>query len=82
MNDVYQRLIRCFSAVFPAMSEEQIRTATPDNSEEWDSLASLMLARTIEEEFGIEADLSMMENLNSFESARTYIAGRATSNRV
>jgi len=82
MNDLDHRLMRCFSAVFPGMSEQQIPTATPDNSEEWDSLASLMLARTIEEEFGIEADLSMMENLNSFESARTYIAGRATSNRV
>lgn len=76
MNDVDRRLLRCFQAVFPTLGEEQIRTAIQDSTEEWDSLGSIMLARTIEEEFGIEADLSLMEHLTSFDGVRALVAER------
>ena len=76
MNDVDRRLLRCFQAVFPTLSEDQIRTAIQDSTEEWDSLGSMMLARTIEEEFGIEADLSLMDHLSSFNDVRAFVAER------
>jgi acyl carrier protein len=76
MNDVDNRLLRCFQAVFPKLSDEQIRAAVPDNTEQWDSLASLLLARTIEEEFGIEADLELMDHLSSFADVRSFVESR------
>ena len=78
-NDVDRRLLRCFQAVLPTLSEDQVRAAIQDSTEEWDSLASLMLARTIQEEFGIEADLDLMEHLNSFDEVRAFVAERVVS---
>lgn len=60
----------------PTLSEDQIRAAIQDSTEEWDSLASLMLARTIQEEFGIEADLDLMEHLSSFDEVQAFVAER------
>jgi len=78
-NDVDRRLLRCFQAVLPTLNENQIRAAIQDSTEEWDSLASLMLARTIQEEFGIEADLDLMERLSSFDEVRAFVAERVVS---
>jgi acyl carrier protein len=78
MKDVDRRLLVCFSAVFPTLSEEQIRVAIQDSTAEWDSLASLMLAGTIEEEFGIQADLSLMDRLSSFADVRAFVVERTS----
>jgi acyl carrier protein len=76
MDNLDQRLMRCFTAVFPTLSEDAIRSAVQDSTAEWDSLASLLLARTIEEEFGIETDLAMMDHLTTFDAARAYLSER------
>lgn len=76
MSDVDTKLLRCFQAVFPALTEEQIRTAVRGNTPQWDSLASLLLARTIEESFGLEADLELMNHLESFAALRAFVAER------
>jgi acyl carrier protein len=73
MDNLDHRLMRCFTAVFPALNEDDIRKAAQHSTEQWDSLASLLLARTIEEEFGIEADLALMDHLTTFDDARAYV---------
>jgi acyl carrier protein len=74
MNDIDSRLLRCFRAVFPDLDDGHIRSAVQGGTDQWDSLASMLLARTIEEEFGIEADLAMLERLNSFDEVRAYVS--------
>ena len=76
MNDVDRRLMRCFEAVFPALPSAQVRTAVRDSTEQWDSLGSLLLAQTIEEEFGIKADLELMDHLSSFDDISRFVAER------
>lgn len=56
---VEQRLMDCFEAVFPALSREQILSATPESVAQWDSIATVTLASVIEEEFGTAVEFDM-----------------------
>jgi acyl carrier protein len=58
--------------VFPALSAEEIQTATADSGV-WDSLAGVTLATVVQEEFGVEIDPSDLAELDSFEAFRTYL---------
>ena len=78
-NDIENRLLRCFQGVFATLSEEEIRQSRQGSTEAWDSLASIMLAQTIGEEFGIEVDLFSLDQLASFDAARAYVAERVSA---
>jgi acyl carrier protein len=67
MNDTRARLVKCFAAVFPALPAADIPAASTETVGEWDSLASLTLIMTLEEEFGLEIDPEELEHLVSFE---------------
>ena len=73
MSEQESRLIRCFASVFPALTVEEIQTATADSAGVWDSLAGVTLATVIQEEFGVEIDSSDLPELDSFEAFRTYL---------
>ncbi len=76
MNDIDRRVMRCFEAVFPSLSQVQIRNAVRGETEPWDSLGSMLLAQTIEEEFGVPADLDLMDHLGSFDEVLAFVAAR------
>ncbi|MGH9446150.1 MAG: acyl carrier protein [Terriglobia bacterium] len=67
MDDTQTRLVRCFAAVFPELSEDQIRKASPYAVSAWDSVATLNLLTVIQEEFGIEFSMEDIDRLSSFE---------------
>ena len=48
MNIQDEKLMRCFEAVFPSLSPEQIRTATPETVADWNSLSAITLVAVIE----------------------------------
>ncbi len=73
-DDLQPRLMRCFQAVFPALSAEAAAAARQDSVEGWDSLASVTLLRLIEEEFGVEIDMFELDGLQSFAQIRDYLA--------
>lgn len=73
MNDVQARLIKCFAAVFPELSPEEIQHASPTTVSSWDSLASITLLSVLEEEFQIQIDLEDLEHLVSFELVLDYL---------
>ena len=73
MNDTRARLVKCFAAVFPGLSESQIESATTTSIEDWDSVATVTLITLIEEEFGIEVDADDLEQLVSFDSVLSYL---------
>ena len=67
------RLIRCFSSVFPDLTEAQIRGASVDSVPGWHSLASVTLISVIQEEFGVQVSLSDLPNLISFSAVQNYV---------
>jgi len=73
MDELHVRLARCFSAVFPSLSPARILKAQSSNVEGWDSVASVTLFATIEEEFGIEIDIQDLKALLSFEKLIVYL---------
>jgi acyl carrier protein len=73
MNDLRSRLKKCFAAVFPSVSQDQIETATPDTIKGWDSIAMVTLISVVEEEFGQSIPLEEIPNLNSFARLYTYL---------
>jgi acyl carrier protein len=77
MPDLDERLARCFRAVFPGLDEKTISTVHIEQVPEWDSLASVTLARVLEEEFGMPIDLLDFADLRGFQDVRQYIATRS-----
>ncbi|MBK7925941.1 MAG: acyl carrier protein [Bryobacterales bacterium] len=73
MNEITQRLTRCFLAVFPGLSEDAVATASQETVGAWDSLASITLVRVIEEEFGVSIDLFELEDLLSFNQLKAHL---------
>ncbi len=67
MPEQREKLARCFSAVFPALSPQEIAGASPETVEAWDSLASLALLQVIEEEFGVRIDPFELADLAAFD---------------
>ncbi|MGA2531554.1 MAG: acyl carrier protein [Candidatus Aminicenantales bacterium] len=76
MSELNDRLIRCFSAVFPRLAIEDIPAARLESVEEWDSLAALRLVAVLEEEFGLRIDLSDLQELSSFKTIERYLLKR------
>lgn len=74
-NDIPAKLTRCFAAVFPQLSVQQIALASVETVERWDSVAGVTLATAIEEEFGVELDLAALEQLVSFRFMLDYLTG-------
>ena len=73
MSDARNRLIKCFSAIFPSLSGEGVTQADITNTETWDSVAGVTLFALIEEEFGIEFDVQALGQLTSFKSILEYL---------
>lgn len=76
MADTRERLLRCMQAVFPSVHEGQLELAQASSVDGWDSVASVTLFATIEEEFGIEIDVQEMKDLLSFEKLFAYLQQR------
>jgi acyl carrier protein len=74
VDNVQTRLLSCFSAIFPGLSHDAILLADHYNVSGWDSVASVTLFATIEEEFGLELDLMDLQELVSFEKICAYLA--------
>jgi acyl carrier protein len=66
MDKTAERLIKCFSLVFPSLPPDQIPSATADNVNGWDSVAQVNLLSLIGEEFSIDIDFEEFEGATSF----------------
>ncbi len=82
MQTVEQRLESVFAVVFPDLSPEQLRTASQDSVETWDSVAAITLMNLIEEAFGIEMDFGDVAELTTFSQIAGYIKGKLTHTAV
>jgi acyl carrier protein len=71
--DLADRLVRCISSVFPALTDQDIRSATAETLVEADSLAAVTLLALIDEEFGVEIDPEGLLALGSFQGICRYL---------
>ncbi|MBN1514482.1 MAG: acyl carrier protein [Phycisphaerae bacterium] len=76
MNELNERLIRCFSIVFPDLPADQIPRASVSAVAQWDSLATLNLVGVLEEEFQIRFGADDLPSLLSFELIRDRLSER------
>jgi acyl carrier protein len=76
MGDETSSLTRCFAAVFPELSVDQIVTASVETVPEWNSLASVTLIAVIEEQFGLQIPELDIPELGSFAAVRDYLRKR------
>jgi acyl carrier protein len=73
MSELENRLIKCFSSVFPALVPEQVKTANAQSLAAWDSLATVTLVAVVQQEFSVQIDLLDFPDLDSFEAFKTYL---------
>ena len=68
MADASDRLTKCFTAVFPELAPDAVRTAAPTTVAGSDSVAHVTLLAVVEEEFGTTLDPDAVEELTSFDA--------------
>lgn len=73
MDETSQRLVRCFTAVFPNLQESEAHLASVASVASWDSTAAIMLANVIEEEFHFPVDYEKLPDLLSFDLILSYL---------
>jgi acyl carrier protein len=73
MCEQESRLVRCFASVFPWLTAEEIRNIDAESTESWDSLSAVTLSALVQEEFGVDIDPEILQDLRSFEAFRTYL---------
>jgi len=80
MGELQQdRLLRCFSSVFPNLPPNQICLASVQTVREWDSLAAVTLVAVLQEEFALQIDFADLPHLDSFEAVRRYLGSAGVS---
>jgi acyl carrier protein len=75
LDKVSDRLVRCFSVIFPDLSREMILQASPETVSTWDSLMMVTLVAVIEEEFGLTFEFYDIEHLNSYSNILGVLQG-------
>jgi acyl carrier protein len=65
---IREKLVRCFSAVFPDLNPDEIESANIENTSGWDSIAHVTVLTLIGEEFGINIDFDRFSGAASFEA--------------
>jgi acyl carrier protein len=73
MNDLRERLAKCFLLVFPELKAPEVYSASLASVAAWDSLTSIILANVVEEEFGVKLDYEILPELISFDLILDYL---------
>ena len=73
MTPTREKLLECFSTVFPGTPPAQLVEATIDNLPGWDSSNHILLMQVIEEQFGFPVDEDQMGELVSFAAVEEYL---------
>lgn len=76
MTSTAERLVPCFTTVFPALAATEAPLATVDNTQEWDSSHHLLLMQVIEEEFGVQIPEEVVGEIDSFAGYEQYLVAK------
>ena len=80
MSEVDDRLLRCFASVYPTISETEIQACDVALLFETDSLAGVTLVSVIDQEFGVDMDISDLLSLKSFAVISEFLGNDKGSN--
>jgi acyl carrier protein len=75
MDSARERLVACFTAVFPGLAPDDAPSSTIDTVAGWDSSRHFMLMQVIEETFGIRIPEEVVGEIDSFAGFEDYLAG-------
>jgi acyl carrier protein len=81
MNNVKQRLEKCFALALPNLPSGQIAAASINSVAGWDSLATINILALVEEEFGIKVPDADLENFVSFELIADYVTTKTDASK-
>jgi acyl carrier protein len=73
VDDIQNRLSKCFLTTFRGLRAADIPGASPETVPEWDSVAHLTLLAVVSEEFGVELDLEEFQEKASFDSIQAQL---------
>jgi acyl carrier protein len=73
------RLMHCFSSTFPGASRDELRTSPLESISGWDSLRGVTLLAVLDEEFGVQLELSELLELNTFEGIKRHLVQRGVA---
>lgn len=76
---VDDRLMRCFSSVFPELTQEEILAADVGLLNDIDSLSGVTLVALIDDEFDLALDLEDLLKLGTFEVVQQYVRDQSSS---
>ena len=76
MNKDDDRLMRCFMSALPSATRDEIRATKFEALAGWDSLKGVTLLAVLDEEFGVQLDLSELMDLETFDSIKRHLAAR------
>jgi acyl carrier protein len=73
MDEQTKRLLTCFRTVFGDLPDAELLGASTATLAKWDSVASITLVNVIEEEFQMQFDYDLIEDLTSFDAVAKYV---------
>jgi acyl carrier protein len=73
MPDTRARLVQCFALVFPELTADDIPRTSMSSLASWDSLRSVLLVLTIQEEFGVQVLPEELDELIAFDLILDYL---------
>jgi acyl carrier protein len=79
MDEIQDRLVKCFENVFPDLAANEIAHCSQESNKKWDSITAITLVNVIEDEFGFQMDFEILPELNSFERVLSYVRTQVQS---
>jgi acyl carrier protein len=77
MNDIQEKINRCFANVFPGLPPAELPNASAASLARWDSIAHVTLLSAISEEFSLDISPEDFEELTSYKLIADYVAEKA-----
>jgi acyl carrier protein len=78
MNDLDERLVRCFTTVFDDLQPSSAPEASSETMLTWDSMAIATLVSVVEEEFGVSVPPETVDRFTSYASISEWLRSTGT----
>jgi acyl carrier protein len=79
MNDIEDRLVKCFMLAMPGLELAAVKDASRAAVAEWDSLTTVGILSLVEEEFGIAIPAEDVQECVSFERVLNLVGRQCGS---
>jgi acyl carrier protein len=73
VNNDDDRLIHCFVTVFPNATRDEIKGSKFEELSGWDSLRGVTLLAVLDDEFGIQMDMTDLLELETFDALEKHL---------